>query len=123
MKSKHETPARQCPRFNGCNVNRCPLDLLYPNQPMDKDDKEKCCPMEKGVRLRIAAAHPGQLKHAGRTVAEHSAWLNWERKPLADKIKQAERAKSALLKLRPPNDVVLPQDANLALNSLISKET
>jgi hypothetical protein len=115
MNSKEQNPAKQCPRFSGCNVNRCPLDLPYPNQPMEKDDKEKHCPMEKGVRLRIAAAQPGALKYAGRTVAEHAGWLNYNQKPLAVRVAMIERAKDALAKHRSPNERQNEQESLAAL--------
>lgn len=97
--------ARQCPRFDRCSTNRCPLDAAYPNQIVDKDDRGKRCPMEKGVRLRIASSAPGRLKLSGLTVAEHAAALAFERKPLAVKLQMANRCKANLARFNRGKDV------------------
>ena len=73
--------ARQCPRFPSCSVNRCPLDSGYPNQFVDRQDKEKRCRMEKGVRLRIAATAPGTLRLGGLTLLEVAAKKRKSRGP------------------------------------------
>lgn len=96
---------RQCPRFDRCSANRCPLAVAYPNQIVDKDDRERRCPMEKGVRLRIASSDPGRLKLSGLTVPEHAAALAFERKPLAVKLQMANRGKASLAKINRGKDV------------------
>ena len=85
--------ARQCPRFDRCSVNRCPLDEGYPNQFVHPDDKEKRCTMEKTVRVRIAATAPGTLAMSGLTVPEHAAKRSYEAKPTAVKLKWLEATK------------------------------
>lgn len=91
--------ARLCPRFHTCSVNPCPLDEGYLNQFVDRNDKEKQCPMEKGVRLRIAATAPGTLRLSGLTPAEHAGKLAYEQKPVAVRRAMIEKGKAALRKL------------------------
>jgi len=88
--------ARQCPRFDRCSVNNCPLDSQYPNRRVDPADKEKRCPMEKGVRLRIAATAPGTHRLSGLTAAEHAATKCYESKPVAIRLAMVEKGKASL---------------------------
>ena len=87
---------RQCPRFPSCSVNRCPLDAGYPNQFVDRADKERRCTMEKAVRVRIASTEPGRLAMSGLTMQEHAAKLAFDRKPVAVRMAIAERGKASL---------------------------
>jgi hypothetical protein len=91
--------ARQCPRFDRCSVNRCPLAVGYPNQFVHPGDKRRRCTLEKGVRVRIAATSPGVLRMAGLTSAEHSAKLAFERKPVAVRLAMLAKGKASLAKL------------------------
>ena len=84
--------ARECPRWGGCSVNACPLDP-HPKHPADKETK---CPMEKGVRVRIAAKHPGQLPLNGMTAAESAATKAFEAKPVALRLAMVEMGKASL---------------------------
>jgi hypothetical protein len=88
--------AKECPRYISCSVNNCPLDPDYPNLFVAKDDKEKRCTMEKGVRTRIAATAPGTLRLEGSTVAEAAARKCYESKPLAVRLNMAKRCKANL---------------------------
>jgi len=92
-------PARQCPRFPACSVNRCPLVKSYPDLHVDPADKERKCPVTKNIRLRIAATAPGTLRLAGLTVTEHAARLVFERKPVAVRLAMIERGKASLAKI------------------------
>ena len=94
MKTPHL--ARQCPRFLSCSVNNCPLDIGYPDLVVDKDDKEKRCTMEKGVRTRIAATAPGTLRLEGLTVAEAAARKCYESKPRSVRLNMAKQCKANL---------------------------
>ncbi|MGA9451614.1 MAG: hypothetical protein WBW41_09785 [Verrucomicrobiia bacterium] len=91
--------ARQCPRFPSCSVNRCPLDSGYPNQFVDRQDKEKRCRMEKGVRLRIAATAPGTLRLGGLTLLEVAAKKRFESFSAAHKTYLVEKGKDRLVAL------------------------
>ena len=77
MKNNNK-PYRECPRFEKCNTNNCPLDKFYPQRSMDTEDKEQRCTMEKNVRLRIAEKFPGVLKYAGYSQREFSAKLAYD---------------------------------------------
>ena len=93
-------PPSLCPRFDRCSVNNCPLDPVFPNLPVLPGDKEKVCPMEKGVRARIGAQFPELLKMGGLTQREWLAKQRYERLPVAVKVQMAERGKEALKALR-----------------------
>lgn len=64
------TPYRECPRFHKCSVNNCPLHPSYPNLPVDPEDKEQKCTMEKQVRFKIGSNYPEVLKWKGLTSRE-----------------------------------------------------
>jgi len=91
--------ARECPRWGGCSVNACPLDP-HPKHPADKETK---CPMEKSVRVRIAAKYPGQLPFEGLMPREHAGAKAFADLPLAVKTQMIERGKRALAIHRQPN--------------------
>jgi hypothetical protein len=84
-------------------VNRCPLDEGYPNQFVDRNDKERRCTMEKAVRVRIATTEPSRLAMSGLTATEHAAALAYERKPVAVKLAMVEMGKASLAKLHTSN--------------------
>jgi len=91
--------ARECLRWPSCSVNNCPLDEEYPNRFVSPQDKEKQCPMEKPVRVRIAAKHPGQLPLNGLTRAEHAGTVAFALKPLAVRLAMIEKGKASLARL------------------------
>lgn len=86
-----QNPARLCPRFSHCSVNRCPLEESYPNQIVLPDDKEKRCTIEKQVRVRISNQFPGLLKLGGLTSQEYAGKVAYEQKPLAVKNEMAQK--------------------------------
>lgn len=92
--------ARQCPRFSSCSVNLCPLDDRYPNQIQHPDDKEKACPMEKGVRVRIAGTEPGRLPHGGLTTRESSAAKRFAGLTVTEKTAMADRCRANAARLK-----------------------
>jgi hypothetical protein len=94
------TPATECPRYAGCSVNNCPLTTRYPHWPVDPNDVSRACPMEKGVRVRIAARHPGALQYGGLTKAEHTARARYDALPADVKARMAEQGKARLLARR-----------------------
>ena len=93
-------PAGDCPRFSTCSVNNCPLDESYPNLLVYPNDKERVCPMEKGVRVRIAACYPGVLRFNGLTEREFKARKRYDSLSPEQKAALAEQAKKGLLLLR-----------------------
>jgi len=87
--------ARECRRFSACSVNNCPLDP----HPANPGDKQNVCKMEKAVRQRIAAKHPGQLANGGLTAREAAGKRSFEKLPLAVKSRLAATGKSNLDKI------------------------
>lgn len=55
-------PFRDCPRFEACSCNACPLDPAIATRPVLPGEER--CVARRRVRERIAAAHVGVL--AGR---------------------------------------------------------
>lgn len=85
-------PAKECPRWERCSVNRCPLDPGYNAYPRLATDPQKDCPMESGVRLRIGSKYPDLLPNRGLSRAEASARARY------DSLTEAEKAaKTAIL--------------------------
>ena len=64
-------PYRECPSFNKCSANVCPLD---PEQHLRTHVKgEEVCHAEKPTRMRIGAKYPDLLKERGLTHREFQA--------------------------------------------------
>ncbi len=82
-------PFRQCPKFESCSVNVCPLDpAMLQRQALADEDR---CRSLRSTRLAIAAEHPN-LPTAGLTLAEiardkrsAAAKARWEALPQAEK--------------------------------------
>jgi hypothetical protein len=66
------------------------------------DDKERKCPMEKGVRSRIGQKYPDLLPLLGLTKAEGSAREKWNQMTPDQRTAQVERGRIALSKHRKP---------------------
>jgi hypothetical protein len=92
----NQEPFRDCPRFDTCSVNACPMASNYTTSVTHPMDKESKCPMEKPVRIRISANYPGVLPMQGLTRAEWAGKQAYERKPLAVKQALIEKGKEAL---------------------------
>jgi hypothetical protein len=77
----NQYPFNECPRYDRCSVNRCPLDLDINKRRSDSGDRDRQCPMEKQVRMRIGSKYPALLPFGGLTHREHSAMKYWESVP------------------------------------------
>ena len=60
----------ECPRFNHCAVNNCPLHVEYPDLPMLPE--EDGCKLGKKRRVSIGAWYP-DLKYRGMKSREFHA--------------------------------------------------
>lgn len=69
MNSVHQ-PYDECPRFNRCSVNNCPLSLSYPLFKFS-EDREIRCKLAKSIRVRIGGKY--ELKYQGMTAKEWTA--------------------------------------------------
>lgn len=83
----------ECPRYQTCNVNKCPLHESYPNL-LYADDREKSCTMEKQVRFRIGSQYPEVLKYQGLTVKEWTGKARFDSLSEPDKELIRVRAKT-----------------------------
>jgi hypothetical protein len=87
-------PERECPRWEKCSVNQCPLDAMARERhPLDKEQK---CPMEKQVRQRIGAKYPELLPMGGLNGREWHALKRFEALPLAVRLEMAEKGRERL---------------------------
>lgn len=75
-------PNRDCPRFDRCRVNNCPLTAKYPDWYVSPGDAERKCTLGKVRRLLIAAKYPGVLKFEGLLQREFS----WSQRPESKKV-------------------------------------
>jgi len=92
--------SKECPRFEKCSVNNCPLHKDYPNLLIDESDSESVCTIEKQVRYRIGSKYPDVLKYQGLKVREWSAKIRYDNLSDDEKKVISERGKEALLKIR-----------------------
>ena len=81
-------PMRECPRFDRCSVNNCPLNTGYPDLYVYPEDMYPKCNMEKNVRVRISSKYPGILKFGGLKQREYSGKLREDRMTPEEKDKR-----------------------------------
>ena len=91
-------PFLECPRYERCAVNVCPLDPDQELRNVHKLDKEQKCPMEKAVRVRIGSKYPELLPRGGLSKAEWGARQAFLKKSPAEKSAALERLKSHAFK-------------------------
>jgi len=91
------TPYYECPRFDKCNVNNCPLHPFYPDLIVDPEDRELKCTIEKQVRFKIGSKYPDILKYQGLSRPEYTGKQRFENLSEQDKEIVRERAKGLIL--------------------------
>ena len=67
-------PYMECPSYDRCAVNKCPLDPKYHERKPQADDAEKKCRALKNSRRAIAARYPGILAFDGLTGREYQGY-------------------------------------------------
>jgi len=77
-------PYAECPNFNKCNCNKCPLDPGIEERIKLPDDEK--CRAEKSTRMRIGAKYPQLLKYQGLTKKEWTMRKIWDEKTYQEKI-------------------------------------
>jgi len=86
-------PYEDCPRFQKCNVNVCPLDSdINDKFLLEGEDK---CRVEKPTRLRIGSKYSYLLPHQGFTKREVHNKEKWDAKSPAEKELIATRLEKA----------------------------
>ena len=100
LSPSNSLPYRECPRFNTCSVNNCPLHPGYPALYNDLGDHERKCTMEKQVRDRIGSRYPDLLKFRGLTRSEWSGRERYDAMPTEDKRRLVERGLRGLIKAK-----------------------
>src|SRR5574340_114490 len=93
-------PQKECPRYERCSVNHCPLDPWQDEHLPHSLDKEQKCPMEKNVRLRIGAKYRLWLPLGGLTPKEHAGAQKLARLTTGQRAEALERLE-ALRRLSP----------------------
>jgi len=93
---KEIQPYKECPRFDWCSSNKCPLDPDLDKRVVLPDDPK--CTAFKSIRMKIAANYPVLLPRQGLTKYEWKAKKTWATMDPAkkEKIKAAglEKLKS-----------------------------
>jgi len=86
-------PFEECPKFNTCSVNRCPLHPDYLQLESIPADLGRKCRLSKMKRIAIASRFPGIITFGGFTIREHSMSqnaLNGKKITLNPHIQQVE---------------------------------
>ena len=86
----------ECPRFQNCSVNHCPLDPEQDKHKSHPDDRQRKCPMEKNVRRRIGQKYPDLLPLMGLNAMEAAGLAKWNGMTLDQRAALAERGRIAL---------------------------
>lgn len=88
-------PFLECPRYDRCSVNHCPLDPLQSDREPHPGDKEPVCTMEKGVRARIGSKYLDLLPLGGLTPREHAGARKWANLTTAQRREAKSRLEQA----------------------------
>lgn len=70
-----EYPFRECPRYDSCSCNKCPLDPLIDQRRVLPDDEK--CKAWKSTRMKIAAKYPKLLPYGGLYKKQWEAKKRW----------------------------------------------
>ena len=81
-------PNKECPRFDRCSVNNCPLTAKYPNWSVSPEDAESKCTLGKSKRFSIGSGTC--LNFKGLTPREFHAMERQESLTPEQRQKQVE---------------------------------
>ena len=87
----------ECPRFDRCSVNNCPLHSRYNKGLEGFDDLEQKCTIAKTIRERIGRKY--NLPNLGLTPGELKGKKRWDALPEEQKLAKREFARQMALKL------------------------
>ena len=94
-------PFYECPQFDSCSCNKCPLDPEYKN--MIALPGEERCKAQKPTRMKIGEKYQSVLPLKGLTCRESQGKKIWDRKTPTEKKQMLERGVKALKTLRRGN--------------------
>lgn len=105
-------PYEECPQFEGCSVNRCPLDPAVEVREQLANDPETRCGTRRSTRERIAAKYVDILPWQGLTPREQrkerarARWLALPDEERARRVARLESARSLIRKdiVKNPSD-------------------
>lgn len=118
LKEAHE----ECPRFEKCGVNRCPLHKNYKKLQPSEFDLEQKCSVAKSIRLRIGKEY--KLSNLGLTEKELSARKRWENMPLEKQEAIKERMRKTLISFKKSKQAQPDSNSlNAPMKSLNTKQT
>ena len=83
-------PYEECPSFNECSCNKCPLDPDLSERVVLKGEDK--CKAQKPTRERIGKKHPNSLPYKGLTKREYDGRKRWANLPSDKKKLIVERA-------------------------------
>jgi len=92
-------PYYECPSFEKCNANVCPLDPLQHEK--ETLDGEAVCRSEEPTRLKIASKYPQILKERGLTHKRYQAQERWNALSSEEKHLRLQRLENARKSLKP----------------------
>lgn len=114
-------PFEQCPRFERCCVNVCPLHPNYKKLKSADSDPEQKCTLPKSIRKRLGVS----LAWKGMTEKEISGAKRWDSLP--ENVKQTRIAnlkeRSLFVRLSKKGYAVMPKPQNLSKNTLTKQAT
>ena len=96
-------PYQECPQYDTCSVNNCPLHPDYPNLPTCPQDPEKVCKTRRSSREAIAARYPGVLRFNGllrKDIRRDMARERWNALPAEEKARRIAKLKERTGKYR-----------------------
>lgn len=93
-------PQLECPRWDKCSVNHCPLDPFQDDRLADPGDKEQKCTIAKTIRVRIGSKYPDLLPMGGLKPREYAGAKAFANLPAAAKAELARKGADRLRAMR-----------------------
>ena len=103
-----KVPYRDCPSFERCSNNHCPLDPLADQRPSMADDPETRCTCRRSTREAIAQRYG--LQGGGltrRDKGRDARTARWEALPVEEKERRTRHLKLHARGIKPQRDGLL----------------
>ena len=107
-KLRKKEPFEECPGFELCGMNACPLDSNYQERTGDHEDPDAKCRAQRPTRTEISGKFPGLLSYGGLSVKEYNREQRREKR--TPKQVEADRVRMAEMRSQRTRDIPLERE-------------
>ncbi len=95
----NKQPYHECPSFDRCSANKCPLDPDIDLRDSAPGDRK--CKGEKPTRIKIGSKYPELLPYKGLTKREYQGLQRWNSLSTAERGVQLQRLSKRIKVAKP----------------------